>query len=233
MNLINKKMELMQQMNIQAFDKKGKQLDAFFIGNKFVELNNARSKSYSLHLNIRRMQKLVLLTEIYYMQVHKEALIAQDWEDYKYINGLACCHLYPYISYNTGEIKLTHKIWYPPYYKISQEEYEAKIDKKLNEELNLIVEEIYNMTEFVDSVDLIKILRVDFPVGVSVPENYAGAGGDFPIDKALIYEKFQNFDFNKLRELNELEREKLQSSDLFGKMIELKKHEKEKFDLKV
>ena len=29
-------MELMQQMNIQAFDKKGKQLDAFFIGNKFV-----------------------------------------------------------------------------------------------------------------------------------------------------------------------------------------------------
>ena len=61
MNLINKKMELIQQMNIQAFDKKGKQLDAFFIGNKFVELNNARSKSYSLHLNIRRMQKLVLL----------------------------------------------------------------------------------------------------------------------------------------------------------------------------
>ena len=110
--------------------------------------------------------------------------------------------------------------------------YESKISRSLNEELNLIVEEIYNITEFIDSVDLVKILRVDFPVGVSVPENYAGAGGDFPIDKALIYEKFQNFDFGKLRELNELEREKLQNSDL-GKRLGFKKPEKEKFDLKV
>jgi hypothetical protein len=232
MSLLDRKTELIKQMNIQTFDKKGKQLDAFFIGNKFVMLNNERSQSYSLHLNIRRMQKLVLLTEIYYMQIHKEALIEQDWEDYKYINGLSCRHLYPYNAYNTGEIMLTHKIWYPPYYKITQKEYEAKIDKRLNEELDLIVKEIYNITEFIDSVDLIKILRADFPEGICVPENYAGFGGDFPIDKALIYEKFQNFDFGKLRELNELEREKLQNSDL-GKRLGFKKPEKEKFDLKV
>ncbi|MBR4998521.1 MAG: hypothetical protein IKY10_01455, partial [Clostridia bacterium] len=74
MNLINKKTSLIAQMNIPSFDKKGKQLDALFIGNKFVELNNERRKPYSLHLNIRRMQKLVLLTEIYYMQLHREAL---------------------------------------------------------------------------------------------------------------------------------------------------------------
>lgn len=206
MNLINKKTRLMEQMNNLTFDKKGKQIDALFVGNKFVELNNARRKPYSLTLNIRRMQKLVLLAEIYYMQMHKEALLKDDWEDYKEINGLACHHLYGYNAYNTGEIKLTRKIWYPPYYKIPQSEYESKIDMQLNEELNEIVEEIYNMTEFVDSVDLINMLRVDFPAGMSVPKFYAGMGGDFPIDKGLIYEKFQNFDFYKLHEFNEEEK---------------------------
>lgn len=209
MNLINKKTNMLQQMNITSFDKKGKQLDALFIGNKFVELNNARRKPYSLHLNIKRIQKLVLLTEIYYMQVHKEALIKEDWEDYKEVNGLACHHLYGYISYNTGEIKLTRTIWYPPYYKIPQREYETKIDIRLNEELNEIVEEIYNMTEFIESIDLINMLRVDFPVGMSVPQYYAGMGGDFPIDKSIIYEKFKDFDFKELKELNEEERKKI------------------------
>ena len=47
------------------------------------------------------------------------------------------------------------------------------------------------------------MLKVEFPDGMSVPKHYAGIGGDFPIDKAVIYEKFQDFDFNKLRELNE------------------------------
>ena len=206
MSLIDKKTQLLQQMNISTFDKKGKQLDALFIGNKFVELNNAKKRKDGLSLVIRRMQKLVLLTEIYYMQVHKEALIKEDWEDYKEVNGLACPHLYGYNSYNTGEIKLTRNIWYPPFYKIPQSEYEAKIDISLNEELNQIVEEIYNMTEFVESIDLINMLRVDFPAGMSVPQYYSGMGGDFPIDKSIIYEKFKNFDFNKLRELNEEEK---------------------------
>lgn len=206
MSLINEKTQLMKQMNMPTFDKKGKQIHALFVGNKFVELNNARKKSNSLCLNIRRMQKLVLLAEIYYMQIHKEALIEQDWEDYKEVNGLACVNLYTYNAYNTGEIRLTRDVWYPPFYKLPQKEYETKIGTHLNEELNQIVEEIYNITEFIDSVDLINMLRVEFPAGMSVPKYYSGMGGDFPIDKSIIYEKFKNFDFNKLRELNEQEK---------------------------
>ena len=208
MNLIDKKTRMLAQVNNLTFDKKGRQLQVLFIGNKFVELNNARKKPNSLCLNIRRMQKLVLLAEIYYMQIYKEALIEQDWEDYKEVNGLACTNLYTYNAFNTGEIKLTRNIWYSPFYKIPQEEYVAKIDTQLNEELNQIVEEIYNMTEYVDSVDLINMLRVNFPAGMSVPKYYSGMGGDFPIDKSIIYEKFQNFDFNQLRQLNEQEKQK-------------------------
>ena len=207
MSLINRKTQLLGQVDKLAFDKKGKQIDVLFVGNKFVELNNVRSKHHSLALNIRRLQRLVLLTEIYYMQLHKEGLIKQDWEDYKDVNGLACHNLYTYNSHNTGEIKLTKKIWYHSYYKLPQKEYEAKIDPSLNAELNEIVEEIYNITEFIDSVDLISMLRVDFPAGMSVPQYYSGMGGDFPIDKSIIYEKFKDFDFNRLRELNEQQKQ--------------------------
>ena len=207
MSLINRKTQLLGQVDKLAFDKKGKQIDVLFVGNKFVELNNVRSKHHSLALNIRRLQRLVLLTEIYYMQLHKEGLIKQDWEDYKDVNGLACHNLYTYNSHNTGEIKLTKKIWYHSYYKLPQKEYEAKIDPSLNAELNEIVEEIYNITEFIDSVDLISMLRVDFPAGMSVPQYYAGMGGDFPIDKSIIYDKFKDFDFNRLRELNEQQKQ--------------------------
>lgn len=207
MSLLDERIKKLREMHWLTFDKKGKKLDALFIGNKFVELNNARKRENGLTLNMRRLQRLVLLTEIYYMQIHKEALIEQDWENYEEVNGLACQHLYTYNAYNTGEIKLTRNVWYPPYYKIPQKEYETKIDTRLNEELNQIVEEIYNITEFIDSVDLIKMLRVEFPAGMSVPKYYSGIGGDFPIDKSIIYEKFKDFDFNKLAELNEQEKQ--------------------------
>ena len=209
MNLLNRITQLMKKTEASTFDKNGKQIDALFIGNKFIELNNARKKEYSFHFGQRRLQKLVLLTEIYYMRIHNEALLRQNWEDYKEINGLACSHLYIYNAYNWGEITNPRKIWYPPYYKITQKEYETKIDEGLNAELNQIVEELYNITEFVDSVDLIMMLRVELPPEMSVPQNYAGFGDDFPVDKALIYEKFKEFDFDKLKQFNEQEKLKM------------------------
>ena len=194
--------------NKEQFNKSKGQISCLFVANKFIELNNLRKNKNSFHFGTRRLQKLVLLAEIYYMQIHNKALFEQDWENYAEVNGLAIHEIYAYFANRSGEITTTKNIWYPPYYKYPQNVYESKIDKQLNEELNRIVEEIYNNTEFVDSVDLINILRVNFPEALSVPKHYAGMGGDFPIDKQIIYNQFKDFDFNELKELNESERVK-------------------------
>lgn len=206
MNLLEKKAQELKKANNEQFNKNEAQIDCLFVANKFIDLNNLRKNKDSFHFGIRRLQKLVLLAEIYYMQIHNKSLLKQDWENYAEVNGLAIHEMYAYFSNRSGEITQTRKIWYPPYYKLPQNEYERKIDKALNEELNRIVEEIYNITEFVESVDLIKMLRVDFPECLSVPKYYAGMGGDFPIDKQIIYNQFKDFDFNQLKELNEKEK---------------------------
>ena len=206
MNLLEKKAQELKKSNKEHFNKNKDKISCLFVANKFIELNNLRKNKNSFHFGIRRLQKLVLLAEICYMQIHNKPLFEEDWENYAEVNGLAVHEMYAYFANRSGEITNTRKIWYPPYYKLPQKEYEKKIDKKLNEELNRIVEEIYNITEFVDSVDLINMLRVDFPEFLSVPKYYDGMGGDFPIDKQIIYNQFKDFDFNALKELNEKER---------------------------
>jgi len=209
MNLIEKKAQEFKQAKNDQFSKNEAQIDCFFVANKFIELNNLRKNKNSFHFGARRLQKLVLLAEIYYMQLHDKALFKQDWENYAEVNGLAIHEMYAYFTNRSGEITQTRKIWYPPYYKYPQEVYESKIDRRLNEELNRIVEDVYNITEFVDSVDLINMLRVDFPECLSVPKHYAGMGGDFPIDKQIMYNQFKDFDFNVIRELNIQEKNRL------------------------
>ena len=205
MNLLEKKAQEFKKGNNEQFNKNETQIDCFFVANKFIELNNLRKNKNSFHFSIRRLQRLVLLVEICYMQLHDKALFKQDWENYAEVNGLAIHEMYAYFANRSGEITQTRKIWYPPYYKLPQSEYERKMDRQLNEELNRIVENVYNITEFVDSVDLINMLRVDFPECLSVPKHYAGMGGDFPIDKQIIYAQYKDFNFNALKELNDSE----------------------------
>ena len=191
MNLLEKRVQEFKKVNKEQFNKIKGPINCLFVANKFIELNNLRKNEYSFHFDMRRLQKLVLLAEIYYMQLHDCALFQEDWENYAEVNGLAMHEVYVYNCNKSGEITYTHKTFYPPYYKYPQEVYESKIDRQLNEELNRIVEDIYNMTEFVESIDLINILRVDFPELLSVPKHYAGMGGDFPIDKQIIYNQFK------------------------------------------
>ena len=209
MNLLGKKAQEFKKSNSEQSNKNKGQISCLFVANKFIELNNLRKNKESFHFGIRRLQKLVLLAEIYYMQIHDKSLFEEDWENYAEVNGLAIHEMYVYFANRSGEITNTHKIWYPPYYKLPQNEYERKIDKQLNDELNTIVEEIYNMTEFIESVDLINMLRVDFPEFLSVPKYYAGMGGDFPIDKKIVYTQYKDFDFNALREFNNQEKSRL------------------------
>ena len=49
MNLLNRITQLMEKTKVSTFDKKGKQIDALFIGNKFIKLNNVRKKEHSFH----------------------------------------------------------------------------------------------------------------------------------------------------------------------------------------
>lgn len=209
MNLLRKKAQEFKKSNNEQFYKNKSQISGFFVANKFIELNNLRKNKNSFHFGMRRLQKLVLLTEIYYMQLHNKALFEQDWENYAEVNGLAMHEIYAYFTNSSGEITDMRNIWYPPYYKLPQNEYERRIDKQLNEELNRIVEDVYNMTEFIESIDLINMLRVDFPECLSVPKYYAGMGGDFPISKRIVYVQYKDFDFNALREFNSQERSRL------------------------
>ena len=193
-----------------VFDAVGENIDVCYVGNLFVKEHYKHKHQNSLWLTVKRLGKLVLLAEIMYMNKYSTNLFKQNYVNYPHLSSLVISELYSrYVldkdqNYHAGIMRVEDK----QSQKISHEKYETTLNKQTVNNLKSIVAEIYQITECIDTVDLVKILRVDFPE-YNVPEGCVNPNEEYYIPKQLIYNEFKDFSFDELKELNEHEKVKL------------------------
>lgn len=162
-------------------------LDCNYIANKImIETFNNKTDD-DLILTNGRLNKLVLLVNIAYMQKKSKFLVKNDY--FLWPSGLVVPKIhFDYMVYSSG-YKFGKRIA-----KVegqSQEEYEKGVDPNLKSDVNSIVSKIVEITRYVDTVDLRELLAV----GINEDENTV-------IYQEEIIKIYKNFDFQKLIDLN-------------------------------
>lgn len=170
-----------------------KGIDCRYIANKIIIETNKTKDKNSLILTSVRLSKLVLLIDIAYMHKHKKMLIknAYAW----WSKGIALPNIYYSYRGTVGNPLLKEVAVLD---NLTQKEYEQKLDVKLRNEINDIVENVLETTRYIDTLDLIDLLMVD------IDEDE-----DTIIYKEEIWDIYKKFDFNKLKELNEKEKQEI------------------------
>ena len=182
------------RQKLELFNTDGEQIEVCYIGNLFIKEFYKRKNKYSLWMTAKRLGKLVLLAEIKYMQENKRNLIKQDYENYPHLSSLIIMELYHrfclYQSVASSDVYLMRirmKETYTNPKTIAHNKYELKLNSELKDKLYGLIEEIYGLTEYIDTVDLVELLRVDFPK-YNVPEGYSDTTDKYLIPKHLIYQ---------------------------------------------
>jgi len=191
-----------------------KNIDCRFIANKIIIENNKTKTKDSLTLTISRLAKLVLLTEIAYMQRYGNALIKDTYRNNEkgyglYIDKLLCS--YDYAKLMPIEIPITSSVSFKEV-EYSQQQVEQLIGEKLNSEIDDIVKCIVEITNKTDSVDLREILRLDKYIDIPDTMRLATIVSDkekyvpneiYIVPKYCIYQAYKDFDFNRLQQFNQ------------------------------
>ena len=173
--------------------------DYKFIVNKiFIEISKQNTNYISLSLSLSRLNRLLVLVDIAYRQKNGKPLIKDEYRIWH--KGLVVPKLYSHYLYLIEENKLRQ------FDKCYQESMESSIDSDVNNEINELVSMVVNSTEFVDSVDLIELLKNDELQSFVDPNDINER--KTVISQNFVTEFYQDFDFNKLKEFNEREKEK-------------------------
>ena len=187
------------ELNKSYFDGVGEQIDSLYICSKIIEELNKSNRNNN-PLTTRRLRNLILLIEVGYMQNFNKALIKQDYEYYAEINGLMISKTWHYLVLEAKEGVIEN-------IPFNKEQYEANFSLELTENINQIIKEIVEITEYIDTVDLASLVWCSVPTKWHAPQNREPfCSGKYPIPKSIIYEIYRDFDFNKLKEKNEQER---------------------------
>ncbi|MBQ7880869.1 MAG: hypothetical protein IJ358_03405 [Clostridia bacterium] len=191
-------------------------MDCRFIANKIIiEYNKTKTKN-SLGLTISRLGKLVLLVEIAYMQRYRNALIRDNYRNNEqghglYIDSILCSYDY----WKLMPVKIPQKFsinFQETFY--SQQEIEQLIGDKLNSKIDEIINYIVEITNKTDTVDLREMLRLDEYINIPDTMRLASIVTDkvkcvlrriYVVPKYLIYQAYQDFDFENLEQFNNLQ----------------------------
>lgn len=170
-----------------------KGIDCRYIANKIIiETNKIKDKN-SLTLTSVRLNKLVLLTDIAYMQKHKKLLVENDYAWWS--KGIALPKIYYSYSGTVGYSLKKHVVLING---IKHHDYEQKLNKDLIIDISKVIKNVLEITRYVDTLDLINLLMVDIEEEL-----------DTIIYKEEIADIYKNFDFNKLKQLNEKEKQEI------------------------
>lgn len=171
--------------------------DYKFIVNKiFIEISKQNTNYISLSL--ARLNRLLVLVDIAYRQQHGKPLIKDEYSIWH--KGLVVPKIYSRYLYPIGKQEMRQ------FEKSYQESLENSIDNNLNNEINELVSMVVSSTEFIDSVDLIVILKNDELQSFVDPNDIDERKNAVPHE--FVTKFYQDFDFNKLKELNNREKEK-------------------------
>ena len=173
--------------------------DYKFIVNKiFIEISKQNTNYISLSLSLSRLNRLLVLVDIAYRQKNGKPLIKDEYRIWH--KGLVVHKLYSHYMYQINEKELRK------YEKSYQESIESSIDNDVNNEINELVSMVVNSTGFIDSVDLIELLKNNELQTFVEPNDITDRKN--AVSHKFVTEFYKDFDFNKLKELNEREKEK-------------------------
>ena len=172
--------------------------DYKFIVNKiFIEISKQNANYISLTL--ARFNRLLLLVDIAYRQQHGKPLVKDEYHIWH--KGLVVPKLYSHYLNLINEKELRQ------FDKCYQESMESSIDSDVNNEIDEFVGMVVNSTEFIDSVDLIEMLKNDELQSFVDPNDINER--KTVVSQNFVTEFYQDFDFNKLKDFNEREKERL------------------------
>ena len=170
-----------------------KGIDCNYIANKIIiELKQTKDEN-SLMLTCGRLTRLILLTDIAYMQKHNKFLVrnAYAW----WSRGIVLPKIF-YTYNGTAGNALAKDVELID--GVKQQDYENSIGASLLKEINAFVKKVLDMTKYVDTLDLIDFLEVELD-----------EEPDTIIMKDRLALLYKNLDFNKLKELNEKEKQEI------------------------
>ena len=159
-------------------------VDCNYIANKIVE----RCIKSPLILTAKRLNKLVLLVNIAYAKQHNEFVVKNDY--FLWPSGFVIPKIY-YKYSNNGNSAKCCKVE-----EKTQQDYEKDINPKLKIKIEKIIDKILEITNYIDTIDLIDVLRVD----IVEDENTV-------IYQEEIIDIYKNFNFKVLEELNRQEKQ--------------------------
>lgn len=196
-HLANKKDLYNGNIGMRLVENKGL-LDYRYIANKYLEYIN----THGTVVSGRRLNALVFLTEVYYMQKHYKPLIKDDFKLYQ-VNSMMI--LFP-IYYTYMDSKIDHNSIFidghPQGYVeniVYRNQYGNLVD-----EVNEIVATINSYTDHLYSKDLVTIIqRYDAPIRIKAPKHDRDRDLEETVSKQSIYQCYNNFDFDFLKQLNE------------------------------
>lgn len=162
---------------------------------KLEELNLDWKTSNNATMTANRLNKLVLLIDIAYRHKYKKPLIKDGYVVWGY--GLAISNMHDEYLFNKGidpKISMSHN------QKVFQEKVEQTIDKKLNTRVNLLVSEILEITNYLDMLDLVPILKNQTwqEFRKVYPEHEMRS-----VPQELVDDIYTDFSFEELKLLNE------------------------------
>lgn len=174
-----------------------------FVANKVIEQYFAMANKDDLMLSIRRLNRLVQLVDIMHRKRYAgKALFNQGYlitESGLVVVEILCGYQCLLKGEKTKE-----------YFERSQGEYqklaELKVGPRLNSHIDLLVSRVLKATRYVDTVDLVKMLYTD---ELQALRSSFVEYDDRPLPQEIVSELYQNFDFDKLEELNQREKERL------------------------
>ena len=172
--------------------------DYKFIVNKiFMEISKQNISYISLSLS--RLNRILVLVDIAYRQKNGKPLIKDEYRIWH--KGLVVPKLYSHYLYSIEENKLRQ------FDQCYQESMESLIDSDVNNEINELVSIVVGSTKFIDTVDLIELLKNDELQSFVEPNDITDRKN--AVSHKFVTEFYKDFDFNKLKELNEREKERL------------------------
>ncbi|MBR2969965.1 MAG: hypothetical protein IKC49_02805 [Clostridia bacterium] len=173
------------------------------ISNKIVGVYNDNYLDKA-PMTLRKLNRLILLVEVCFMQKYGKVLIKEDYLNTKMgliTETITSKHLNSTDnSYVITDISSD----------ITQEDAEEVLGISLNIEINDIVNFVLSRTAYIDSVDLAEISKIE--KYITIPTSICSVNlsptkkkmlNEYVVPKDLIYQAYKNFDFSPLAELNE------------------------------
>jgi len=193
-----------KEIEYQALENQTNGVQARFICNKIIKKYFRDLNKNGMLLTCNRLNRLVQLVDILYRKENQGKFLIKDSYCISRTGLYSATALfnYSYLTEDIVEIRQT----FANNEKLYQEQSEKVVGELLNTNIDRIISQVLLETRYIETFDLRDVLNSKSiqELRTKCPEY-----GDIPLPQEIVTELFQDFDYEKIPELNESERVKL------------------------